>query len=136
MEKENIGKYDEWNERKKFIAFDEKTEKIYFREGDIWWCSLGLNIATETYGKGESFRRPVLVIRKLSHDTCLAIPLTSREKNGSWFVEITLGGERKWAMLYQIRMIHKKRFQRKMGELDDKDIAKVKEKLKALLELS
>jgi mRNA interferase MazF len=136
MEKEKLQKYNEWNEKKKDIVSGEKTEKIYFREGDIWWCSIGLNIATETYGKGESFRRPILVIRKLSHDTCLAIPLTSKEKSGTWFKEITLGGEKKWAMLYQIRMIHKKRFQRKMGELDEKDISLVKEKLKALLELS
>ncbi len=136
MENEKLRKYDEWNEKKKLIASNEKTLEIYFREGDIWWCSLGLNIASEAFGKGESFRRPILIIRKLSHNTCLAIPLTSQEKTGTWFAEITIGGEKKWAMLYQIRMIHKKRFQRKIAELDDTDITLVKEKLKALLELS
>jgi len=136
METDKTQKYDEWNSQKKALAFGDRTEKIYFREGDIWWCSIGLNIASETYGKGESFRRPILVIKKLSHETCIAIPLTSKEKSGTWFSEITIGGERKWAMLYQIRMIHKKRFHRKLGELDGKDFASVKEKLKALLELS
>jgi mRNA interferase MazF len=136
MENDKLQKYDEWNEKKKSIAIGEKTSKIYFREGDIWWCSIGLNVASESYGKGEEFRRPILIIKKLSHDTCIAIPLTSKEKVGSWFAEITIGGERKWAMLYQIKMIHKKRFQRKIAELDEKDVALVKEKLKTLLELS
>ncbi len=136
METDKTSKYDEWNEQKKSIAFSEDTSKIYFREGDIWWCSLGLNVGSESFGKGGAFRRPILVIKKLSHDTCIAVPLTSKMKEGSWFAGITLGGENKWAMLYQIRMIHKKRFQRKIGELDDKDIALVKKKLKILLELS
>ena len=128
--------YDDWNAKKKDIASSNRTSEIYFREGDIWWCSIGLNVASETFGKGNDFRRPVLVIKKLSHNTCIAIPLTSKEKEGSWFAEITIQGERKKAMLYQIRMIHKKRFQRKICELDGKDFSYVKEKLKILLELS
>ncbi len=109
---------------------------MYFKEGQIWWCSLGQNIGSESFGKGENFRRPILIIKKLSADLCIALPLTSKEKIGTWFIDITIHGERKWAMLYQIRTLNKKIFSIKLGELDDIDFDRVKEKLETLLELS
>jgi hypothetical protein len=45
-------------------------------------------------------------------------------------------GEKRWVMLYQIRLLHKKRFQHKIGEAESADFNRVKEKLEALLELS
>ncbi len=67
---------------------------------------------------------------------CIGLPLTSKEKIGTWFVDITLQGEKRWAMLHQIRVMHKKRFSLKIGELDNSDFQRVKEKLELLLELS
>jgi mRNA-degrading endonuclease toxin of MazEF toxin-antitoxin module len=57
-------------------------------------------------------------------------------KSGTWFVDIDLNGDTRWVMLYQIRALYKKRLQRKLGHLSDKDFRRVKEKLEALLELS
>lgn len=134
---ENMQKdFDKWNEKKKNVDLSTDSDKIYFKEGQIWWCSFGLNIGSESYGKGENFRRPILVVKKLSSDLCIALPLTSKEKNGSWFLDITLQGEKRWVMLYQIKMLDKKRFYLKIGELDNKDFNRVKEKLESLLELS
>ena len=93
MDGEMNGLYDLWNEQKKVLAVTQK--KILFKEGDIWWCSLGLNIGTESYGKGETFRRPVLIIKKLSGDACITLPLTSKQKIGTWFAEITVHQEKK-----------------------------------------
>ncbi|HLC48911.1 MAG TPA: type II toxin-antitoxin system PemK/MazF family toxin [Candidatus Andersenbacteria bacterium] len=134
MKKDFSAEYDAWNDTKKSLA--KRQEKFFFKTGDIWWCSLGLNIGTESYGKGETFRRPILILKKLSGNACIAIPLTSKEKTGTWFQEITLHGEKKWVMLNQIRMIHSNRFQRRMAVLDDRDFKLVKQKLEALLELS
>jgi mRNA-degrading endonuclease toxin of MazEF toxin-antitoxin module len=67
---------------------------------------------------------------------CIGIPLTSKNKIGSWFETITLNNESKVALVYQIRMFSTNRFQRRLATLDDNDFKKVKEKLKALLELS
>ncbi len=127
-------KYDNWNSKKKEIA-SQKSD-IVFSEGDIWWCSVGINIGTEVFGKGENFRRPVLVLRKLSHETCIGIPLTSKEKIGTWFQEITFNNQRNWAMLYQVRMIHSNRFQRRLAVVDHASLVSVKEKLQQLLEPS
>lgn len=126
--------YDNWNKVKKELA--NKEDKFFFKEGDIWWVSLGKNLGTESYGKGEVFRRPVLIIKKLNANSCIVLPLTSKNKTGTWFTDITFQGESKTVLLYQIRMINIKRFQRRLGVLDEGDYKKVKEKLKVLLELS
>lgn len=129
-------KFNNWNIKKQEIHFSDRTKNIYFKEGQIWWCSIGQNVGSESFGKGEEFRRPILILKKLSSDLCIALPLTSREKNGSWFIDITFLGVKAYVLLYQIRVFNKKRFQRKIGELDEKDFKKIKEKLKVLLELS
>ena len=128
--------YDKWNIKKQEIEFSKGSTNIYFKEGQIWWCSLGLNIGSESFGKGENFRRPVLIVKKLSSDLCIVLPLTSKEKIGTWFLDITLHNKKRWVMLYQIKTLNKKRFYLKIGELDDIDFKRVKEKLDALLELS
>jgi mRNA-degrading endonuclease toxin of MazEF toxin-antitoxin module len=129
-------KFNDWNIKKQEIHFSDKTDKTYFKEGQIWWCSVGQNVGSESLGKGENFMRPILIIKKLSSELCIALPLTSKKKTGTWFEEITFDGESICVLLYQIRTFNKKRFQRKMGELDQKDFSRVKEKLETLLELS
>lgn len=126
--------FDEWNSKKKEI--ENLTKKFLFKNGDIWWCSVGLNVQTESCGKGDNFQRPVLVLRKLSQNSFIGIPLSTQKKEGSWFEKITVHGEKRYALLYQIRMFNTNRFQRRLATLDDVDFARVKEKLEALLELS
>jgi mRNA interferase MazF len=135
MEEQLQEKYEKWNKRKQFLEQATITEKIYFKERDIWWCALGINLGSESFGKGEYFRRPILILKKLSSDLCIALPLTSKKKEGSWFIDIDIDNEIRYLMLYQIRTIHKKRFQYKITQLNKVDFSRVKEKLKILLEL-
>src|SRR3989338_6574598 len=103
-----------------------KETKIIFKQGDIWWCSLGINLGEEMFGKGEKFRRPVLVFRKLTGNSFLGLPITKQEKRGSWYVEITIHKEKRWIMLNQARILDKKRLTNRIGELDGVDFKKVK----------
>ena len=130
----NEDMYDEWNSLKNEISQSKKT--ILFKEGEIWWCSLGCNIGSESFGKGKNFSRPVLVLKKLSHETSICIPLTSKVKVGSWFAKISILSTDRYVMLNQIRMIHIKRFQRRLTHIESSDFLNVKEKLKVLLGLS
>lgn len=41
--------YDQWNNLKKQL--EERKEMPSFHEGDVWWCSLGVNIGQEIDGK-------------------------------------------------------------------------------------
>lgn len=54
----------------------------------------------------------------------------------SWFIDITIHGEKRYALLYQLRMFSTNRLQRRLATLDDADFTWVKEKLEVLLELS
>lgn len=56
--------FDKWNAVKKKLQ--DETRVRYFRERQVWWCSIGQNLGSESYGKGETFTRPVLVFKKLS----------------------------------------------------------------------
>lgn len=126
--------FDIWNEQKK--SLENKIEKLFFKEAEIWWCAVGLNVASESCGKGTTFRRPVLILKKLSSTSCIGLPLSTQKKEGSWFVDVNIHQTTQYALLYQIRMFSANRFQRRLATLDDNDFLKVKEKLKLLLELS
>lgn len=60
--------------------------EIKIREGEIRWCRLGMNIGSETQGKGSYFERPVLILKKFSRDVFLGIPVTSKIKMVAGFI--------------------------------------------------
>lgn len=119
---------------KEFLAWIGLKERIHttstgpklYKEGDIWWCALGENINIEMNGKGSMFSRPVLVYKKLSREGFMCIPLSTKIKNGSWYVEVSFQGKIISANIAQARVISVTRCYSKMGELDEKDFAKVK----------
>jgi len=125
--------FDKWNELKKEL--ENKNSNIFFKQWDIWWISLWLNIKNESCWKWENFRRPVLILKKLSGDSFIGIPLSTKIKNGSWFANYFHKWEKLTALLYQIRMFNKIRFQRKIWEMDEKDFLEIKKRLKFLLNL-
>jgi hypothetical protein len=43
------------------------SKRLIIKEKEIWWTYLGLNPWTEACWKWEKFRRPVLVLKKLSY---------------------------------------------------------------------
>lgn len=126
--------FDNWNEQKKKL--EVISDKFFFKEGEVWWCAVGLNIANESCGKGETFRRPVIILKKLSARNFIGIPISTQKKIGSWFADINIHGNTQSVLLYQIRMFSTNRFQRRLATLDGHDFAQVKEKLEILLELS
>lgn len=116
----------------KISLWEKDSQKIVFKEGDIWWCSIGMNIGEEIFGKSEKFTRPVLIYKKFTSSSFLGLPLTSRDKKGSWYVEISLHEKISRVMLNQARIFDKKRLTNKIGSLDDTDMRKVKESFKKL----
>lgn len=99
-----------------------KPKELYFKSREVWWANMGLNIGFEVKGKGENFARPVLILKKLSPDTCLVIPLTtsSRRKNLFPLRNITEEEEKEsFALLEQVRLIDKKRLEEKIGMISE-----------------
>lgn len=125
---------------KRFADWFKIKEKLHentykpplFKDGEVWWCSLGENIGSEINGKSELFSRPVLIFKKLSSNSFLGIPMSSQVKNGSWYVEITLGEKVSTILLSQIRILDYKRLSTKIGHIDQSDFKKVKNAFKKL----
>ena len=108
------------------LLWTRKSDKLFFKQGDIWWCSIGMNLGEEIFGKGKKFTRPVLVFKKFTSNSFLGLPLTTQKKTGSWYTKITINNEDRWVILNQARIFDKKRFTNKIASLDIKDYKKVK----------
>lgn len=118
---------------KNFLEWIGLKEKVHnslgpklFKEGDIWWCAVGENVGIEINGKGKMFSRPALVYKKLSREGFMAIPLSTKIKKGSWYIEITFQSKKHSANISQARILSTSRMYKKMGELDEKDFQKIK----------
>ncbi len=74
--------FDNWNLKKK--SLEGRDKKFLFNESEVWWCSVGLNVSVESCGKGAEFQRPVLVLKKLSKNSFIGIPLSTQEK--TWYM--------------------------------------------------
>lgn len=125
--------FDKWNELKKDL--ENKSSEVIIKEWEIWWSNFWLNVKTEACWKWENFRRPVLVLKKLSHENFIIIPLSTKLKTWTWFANYEIDWIWYSALLYQIKMIHKNRFYVNEWKLERKQFLEIKKRLKLLLNL-
>ena len=125
--------FDKWNEKKKYL--DTARRKLLFKEGEIWWCSIGVNVGEEVYGKGEHFRRPVVVLRKLSQNSCIVMPTTTKEHDGSWYHRLNIKNKNRWIMMNQIRLISTNRLWVRESTLSQEEFEGLKKSVAKLLGL-
>lgn len=113
--------FDKWNEIKK--QTDNKTlpEEFFFYEREIWWCSLGLNVGREQDGGRDNFERPIVITRKLSPDTFIAVPLSTKKRIARFQAIVTFGDLVNYGLLDQIRVIDSKRLLRKIGMMNNSE---------------
>lgn len=124
--------FDRWNEKKKVIH-DTHDNKLY-HERELWWCSFGVNIGFEQDGTGDEFQRPVLILRGLSRQTCLALPLTTSPQVHRLRIPVGIvDGKPASALLSQSRVIDTKRLVNKIGFLDKEIFQKIRKAAKDLL---
>ena len=127
----SLERYNQWNEVKKRINNLEKN--INIKNGNIYLVSVGQNIGNENYGKGEIFLRPVVVLKKLGHNYFVGIPLTSKEKNGSYFFKFKYKDKYSYAMFNQIRTFNSKRILKYHGKIKENDFVDLKENFRIFL---
>jgi mRNA-degrading endonuclease toxin of MazEF toxin-antitoxin module len=111
------------------FALAKQNRNTLFSEGEIWWCHIGMNVGVEIYGKGIGFTRPVIVFKKFGTHSFLGIPLTTQEKEGSWYLPVSLGGKRQKAILNQIRILDSRRLTKRIGVLGTIAFQKIKDGL-------
>ena len=128
--------FDKWNQVKKNVQEDEKTR--LFKQRDIFFITMGQNIGFEQNGKGENFVRPIVILKKITNQMFIGIPLSSQIKDGDWFFKFEFNIKDKIslniAILPQIRMFSSKRLLNKIGVMKIEDFEKMKDKIKKFID--
>lgn len=117
--------FDFWNKIKK--QTDTTESKAMIRSGEIRWCKFGINIGNEILGKGETFKRPVLILKKFSRDVFLGLPLTKKKSLGTWYYPISNNKVSGSVILNQSRTLDRKRLEEKITQVRDEELVKIKE---------
>jgi mRNA interferase MazF len=107
--------FDKWIALQRKLS--ERRVAPFCKTRQLWWCSLGINIGTETRGKNELFERPVLIMRIFNRETILILPLTSQRKLDKHHIEVMFNGITSFVKLNQSRTINTRRLSRKIGRL-------------------
>ena len=128
--------FNKWNEVKKSIQSDEKIR--LFKKRDIFFIKMGQNIGFEQNGKGEEFIRPIVVLKKITNQMFIGVPLSSQIKEGSWFYKFEFNSKGKIskniAIIPQVRMFSSKRLLNKIGVIRNENFNELKESIKNFLD--
>lgn len=133
MDKESK-EYDIWNGLKKKIQLENNPVDYFPQEGEVWMCILGKNIGREQNGGGKNFSRPALVIKKFNNEIFWILPLSRKQKKIDYYYNFTdVNNEKVSVVLSQIKLIHIKRFKRKIYEMSLDDISEIKKILRGYI---
>ncbi|MFH1895919.1 MAG: type II toxin-antitoxin system PemK/MazF family toxin [bacterium] len=127
--------FDGWIEKKK-DCHHRLAKPPLFKERDIWWVSVGVNIGYEEDGKHDKYLRPVLVLRKFNRELFLGVPMSTKIKDNQYYVEVTIKGQTVSTLISQLRVFSAKRIEDKLAELDTGDFQKVKDKVVQMISFS
>lgn len=121
--------FDLWNEKKKQIDVRVIENTLFFKEAEVWWVHIGLNVGFETNGKGSEFTRPMLILKKYNQFSFLALPLSTSTKTNKYRISVGLiDGENATANLSQLKNIDSKRLAKKICTLEKDLFENIKRK--------
>lgn len=126
--------FDHWNIQKKEINTNGVAR--FYRECEIWWCAIGINIGDEQDGTGKIFDRPIIVIKAFNKQIFFGAALTGKKREGKYYFSIgIIEGREASVILSQVRIVDTKRLIRRLAVLDEVSFKKLKSALRvALLE--
>jgi len=124
--------FDRWNTDKKRIHASGEI-KLY-REREVWWLSLGLNVGYEQDGTSKEYQRPVLILKGFSRFVCLIIPLTTSKKKNPYHVSAGIvDGKEAFAIISQLRLVDTRRLVNKVCTLNREVFEDIRKAVKAIL---
>lgn len=113
----HIKNFNDWNKEKQYIH--SSHQGFHCRPRQIWWCSLGINIGSEIDGKNGQFERPVIIIKFISKEMLLVVPLTTKGFPDRNHFEIKTKKTTSFAKITQIRTMSSKRLLRQIDTLSE-----------------
>lgn len=111
------------------IRIDKQERKAQIKESEVYWCKLGENIGNEENGKGEEFRRPVLVFKKFNNNIFWGIPMSSKIKDNKYYVKVVLQDVERSALISQLRVLDVKRLDKRIGYISEIDFNKIQNQI-------
>ncbi len=125
--------FDGWNRVKKSADLRRDIDRLFFKEREVWWCMLGVNIGFEQNGKGKRSQRPILVVKKFNQYVMIVIPLTTKiKKNPFYRVILCPDGVKRSVIISQIRLIDIRRLTEKMFVVDEEVFKNIKKAINKL----
>lgn len=111
-----------------------KSQLPLYATREVWWAILGLNIGSEQDGQGDNYKRPVLVLRGLSKEVCIVVPLTTSTKRDKFYIDAGMvGGKAAAAIISQIRLVDTRRLVEKVQTLPVDAFERIRNATKDLL---
>ena len=107
------------------ILHAKKTPRS-MTDGELWWYAAGENIGAEVCGKGNSFARPILIVRKLNKYSFIGIPISSKSSDNNQYVTFSFHGRVEHALIEQIRLTSVYRLYEKIGEVPTSTLESVR----------
>lgn len=124
--------FDAWNIIKKQVH--SHPRHLLYTTREVWWAHVGLNIGFEQDGTGEEFDRPVLILRGLSPDVCLVVPLTTSKKRDRFYIDAGIVADKSAAAIVsQMRLIDTRRLIEKIGMLEKERFSVIRKAARDLL---
>ena len=123
--------FDNWNKIKKDL--DTKHKEVFFKEGEIWWIYMGLNIGFEINGKGNKYMRPTLILKKYNQYSFLGLPLPTSKKINWYKIPVgKIANKDSFVNLSQIKNFDSKRLINKIGFLKTENFGRIKKKAREI----
>lgn len=126
--------FDAWNEVKKQLELVDIP--FYYKNREIWFCSIGVNIGFEQDGKNAQAERPVLILRKFNKYVFWGVPLSTKLKpDNTHYLALKYKDLEFSAIISQLRLFDSRRLTRKLYMLDKQQYEEVKNRLFRELEI-
>jgi len=121
--------FDKWNKLKKEI--NNKKQKFYVKQREIWSVKMWKNVWFEEDWKWEDFERPVLVLKKI-WIMYLCISMTTQWKNNDFYYKLSDTKENSYIILSQAKLFDLKRFHYKIRTVSKDEFLNIQKRLKTL----
>ena len=123
--------FNHWNNLKQKL--DDKQNAPAFKQRDVWWCHLGINVGDEENGKNKVYSRPILIIKKFNNRIFWGVPLTTQIKEKHYYHKIHFKDKEQCVMVSQLRLWDAKRLTTRLGRLTGNQFEDIKKIISDLL---
>ncbi|HEY1835541.1 MAG TPA: hypothetical protein VGG13_01845 [Candidatus Saccharimonadales bacterium] len=117
--------FDEWNTVKKRL--EARGQAPFFKEREVWFAAVGVNVGHEEDGKNDNYERPVLILKKFNRNLFFGVAFSSIFKpENDFYHTVLVKGKASSVILSQAKAYSAKRLWRRMDILDKAEFEVVK----------